>query len=88
MYTIHKHAYIALQTTILILEGLSFVAGKLIQFCGFIFSWHTYSNHLVKVQQCFVEKKRHEIHENLNLTKIANHMVLASHYKSFATSTP
>ena len=53
--------------------------GKLRQFCGFIFSWHISSNHLVKFSNFSWTSRAHEIHENLNPTEITNHTVFRPH---------
>ena len=44
-------------------------------FYEFIFLWYTYSNHLILQSKFshFLDKKTHEIHKNLNPTKITNH---------------
>ena len=55
--------------------------GELRRFRGFIFSCRTYSNHSIiqlKFSNLLWISRVHEIHKNLNPTKITNHTVLVS----------
>ena len=58
-------------------QGFKFLwHGKPRQFCGFIISQHAYFNHLVislNFRNFSWIRRPHEIHKNLNPTKITNH---------------
>ena len=62
---------------LIIFVGLIFRGLRSWWFCRFIFSWHTYSSYIAKIQWMSPE---HKIHKNLNPTEITNHTIYTSMY--------